>query len=588
MSESEHTRSAFRVEKVAEGSPAAKAGLVEKVDFIVAAKDIPVPNDKMEAMKGDTSFNSIVKKHEGKALSLTVFNSETKTDRKVTLTPSKRWEGAKGDLVGMKPRFAKAGITAQKMLDNKNNKATKKKAASEPETDGADDAKEGESAKSAKGALEAKEKAAAKGGESKSDAKRDAKGNTPLPPPPAMRSGYLVESIHPESPAAQLGLVAGADYIVQANGGAFSMESELPTDPADTPRFIALTRKFQDKPLKISIYSSTTLKDRVATIKPSRKWPGGETKGLLGMKIKFNAGSVPSEPKGDDGESSKSGKGHGAKEEKAEKEDGGDESDSSSGSDSDDYGGGGAEGGDADGSQAVAQEAEKKEEEGLSPEELAALKEKHKKDKKFAKKREKARVKAAKQKADKAEKEQKALNEATGAVEARETKKREALERKREGWERGLMERHDDLERFVGVVPVPAEEEEEGEGLWPPVPTFIGDGDDGGAGSVGTHSQPGSLQASEGKVSIFKGDPEQEAALKFAHHEVFETCRHGDLDGLKAVLADAPQCMEYSDFGGCTPLLLACMRRHIPCAEFLINQVLIVEAACAPLPLLLP
>jgi hypothetical protein len=404
-----------------------------------------------------------------------------------------------------------------------------------------------------------------------------------------------VESIHPESPAAQLGLVAGADYIVQANGGAFSMESELPTDPAETPAFIGLVRKFQDKPLKISIYSSTTLKDRVVTIKPSRKWPGGETKGLLGMKVKFMGASLPvpslrSEPvpslSGQKGGDGKSGKGQGAKEEKAGKEDGGGESDSSSGSDSDDCGGGGAEGG-TDGPQVAAEEAEKKEEEGLSSEELAVLKEKRKKDKKFAKKREMARVKAAKQKADKADKEQRALKEATSVVEARENAKREALERKREEWERGVMEMHDDVERFLVqvLVPVPvlAAEEEDGEGLWPPGPSCSGAGDDG-TGSVGTHSQPGSLEVSEGKVSIFKGDPEQEAALKFAHHEVFETCRHGDLDGLKAVLADAPECMEYSDFGGCTPLLLACMRRHISCAEFLISEVFIVEATCARLP----
>jgi hypothetical protein len=311
------------------------------------------------------------------------------------------------------------------------------------------------------------------------------------------------------------------------------------------------------------------------------------------MKIKFMGASLPvlsprselvlfpSEQKGSD---SKSGKEQNAKEEKAGKESGGCESDSSSGSDSDDCGGGGAEGG-ADGQQVATEEAEKKEEDGLSPEELAILKKKRKKDRKFAKKREIARVKAAKQKADKADKEQRALKEATDAVEARENTKREALERKKEEWERGLMERHDDLERFSVLVPVPvlAEEEEEGEGMWPPVPSFIGEGDDG-TGSVDTHIQPGSLEGSEGKVSIFKGDPEQEAALKFAHHEVFETCRYGDLDGLKAVLADAPECMEYSDFGGCTPLILACMRRHISCAEFLINEVLIVKATCARLP----
>ena len=108
---------------------------------------------------------------------------------------------------------------------------------------------------------------------------------------------------------------------------------------------------------------------------------------------------------------------------------------------------------------------------------------------------------------------------------------------------------------------------------WPEVPEFVGGGSDeeSATGSASIRESTEVIEE-EKKVSIFKPDDEQQAALALAHHDVLEASRVGDLEGLRSIVEDDPDTMELEDFGGCTPLILVCMRRHIDCAEYLVEK----------------
>jgi ankyrin repeat protein len=63
----------------------------------------------------------------------------------------------------------------------------------------------------------------------------------------------------------------------------------------------------------------------------------------------------------------------------------------------------------------------------------------------------------------------------------------------------------------------------------------------------------------------------QKKLLEEAKHPILIAARVGNMARVKEELEKDPQSLEKVDFGGCTPLLLSCMRHHIDLAVYLIS-----------------
>jgi ankyrin repeat protein len=61
-------------------------------------------------------------------------------------------------------------------------------------------------------------------------------------------------------------------------------------------------------------------------------------------------------------------------------------------------------------------------------------------------------------------------------------------------------------------------------------------------------------------------------ALEMAMHPILMAARRGDIAEIVEQLDQDPDNLEMADFGGCTPMILACMLQQIPTAKFLINR----------------
>jgi S1-C subfamily serine protease len=72
------------MQEVQPNSPAEKAGLQSHADYIIGADSV---------LHESEDLFSLLEAHEGRALSLYVYNSESDACRQLTLTPDCRWGG---------------------------------------------------------------------------------------------------------------------------------------------------------------------------------------------------------------------------------------------------------------------------------------------------------------------------------------------------------------------------------------------------------------------------------------------------------------------------------------------------------------
>eukprot|EP01006_Ploeotia_vitrea_P053326 TRINITY_DN67775_c14_g1_i1.p1 TRINITY_DN67775_c14_g1~~TRINITY_DN67775_c14_g1_i1.p1 ORF type:complete len:428 (+),score=56.62 TRINITY_DN67775_c14_g1_i1:29-1312(+) len=80
------SKAGFQVARVIQGSPAHKAGLVPFFDFIIGV-------DNVEIEEESDYFKEYLKTHLEQQVILQVFNTKTRLDRKIPLTPSENWGG---------------------------------------------------------------------------------------------------------------------------------------------------------------------------------------------------------------------------------------------------------------------------------------------------------------------------------------------------------------------------------------------------------------------------------------------------------------------------------------------------------------
>lgn len=88
--------------------------------------------------------------------------------------------------------------------------------------------------------------------------------------------GYRVHHVEPGSPGAVAGLSSILDYIVVANG--------IRVDQ-DDGRLVEMITESKDKPLRLCVFNTHTLRTRELTVVPSESWGG---QGLLGVTIRFD------------------------------------------------------------------------------------------------------------------------------------------------------------------------------------------------------------------------------------------------------------------------------------------------------------
>lgn len=93
--------------------------------------------------------------------------------------------------------------------------------------------------------------------------------------------GYRVHHVEPNSPGAQAGLTSILDYIVVANG--------IRVDQEDG-QLVQMIVESQDRPMRLCIFNTHTLRTREVTLTPNDKWGGS---GLLGVTIRFDVLHAP-------------------------------------------------------------------------------------------------------------------------------------------------------------------------------------------------------------------------------------------------------------------------------------------------------
>eukprot|EP00756_Hemistasia_phaeocysticola_P051930 Hpha_TRINITY_DN27114_c0_g1::TRINITY_DN27114_c0_g1_i1::g.29342::m.29342 len=79
----------FQIVSVAPQSPAHQAGLIPFFDFVTH-----VGGKEVDGSMSSEPFRTFIKKNEGRAVQLTVFNTKTKAFREVSLTPTNTWGGS--------------------------------------------------------------------------------------------------------------------------------------------------------------------------------------------------------------------------------------------------------------------------------------------------------------------------------------------------------------------------------------------------------------------------------------------------------------------------------------------------------------
>jgi len=236
---------------VHEASPCSGLGLEAGQDIVVEVAGRPFLVEEELPPKGVTpSFIALIRSSEDRPLTLTVHNTRTRKDREVTVSPGRLWQAASGKkgggLLGMQIKFMGNCVPEKRDDDT-------------IPTHHDDDI-------------------TVPGGEARA----------------LSRSAYQVQVVHTDSPASGLGLVADEDFIVAADGRAFSVREET----GAVPGLIAMTRLHEDRPLPLTVHHAPTRKDRDVIIIPSKRWHDDShaNRGLLGMKIQFRENSV-AEPK---------------------------------------------------------------------------------------------------------------------------------------------------------------------------------------------------------------------------------------------------------------------------------------------------
>jgi hypothetical protein len=88
--------------------------------------------------------------------------------------------------------------------------------------------------------------------------------------------GFRVHRVEPGSPGAEAGLQSILDYIVVANGVRLNQ---------DDASFVRMIAESKDKPLKLTVFDTHTLRTRETTLTPNDTWGGS---GLVGITIRFD------------------------------------------------------------------------------------------------------------------------------------------------------------------------------------------------------------------------------------------------------------------------------------------------------------
>lgn len=102
----------YRVMKVAPGSPAQKAGLIEFLDFII---DLSSANEHLPFTGNYTDFFKIVQNCEDQQATMKVYNMLYRKTRVITIVPSKKWENS-DSLLGALVRYEEYATAHERVL----------------------------------------------------------------------------------------------------------------------------------------------------------------------------------------------------------------------------------------------------------------------------------------------------------------------------------------------------------------------------------------------------------------------------------------------------------------------------------------
>ncbi|KAL7416679.1 GRASP55/65 PDZ-like domain-containing protein [Mrakia frigida] len=257
------TDKALHVLRVAEGSPAAEAGIEPFFDFIVGIEGA-------ETELSPESLASTVDSYESRPLTLLVHSSKRQETRYVTLTPSRQWSTPTLALSAPPPTHN--GATAPPPILKKRSSKTGSNHSHHSHSRGHHhhEGEEGGGGGGSSSTSNHSHHSSTDGGQA-SLLGLSLRFCTPAM---ALENVWHVLDVMEGSPAESAGLVPYGDWVIGWAGGVLNHEND----------FYDVVEAHIDRPLRIYVYSHDFDTLREVVLVPNRKW-GGE--GLLGSGIGY-------------------------------------------------------------------------------------------------------------------------------------------------------------------------------------------------------------------------------------------------------------------------------------------------------------